>query len=321
MARRVTPGAAGLLVGGLLGLLALGPALRPGYLLSYDMVFVPDQPLTAMTLGTDGSVPRAVPNDLVVVLASHLLPGDVVQKILLLAVFVLGGWGVGRLLDRPLPATVATSVYLWNAYVLERLVIGHWAFLLGYAALPWVLGFARDVRDARPGALPRLALTLAVTGLTGSTGLVIAGALALVVLAWPPGVRRRGPALAVTALVVLGAASPWLIPALTRPGGLPTDPAGAAAFASRADTPLGVVGSVATLGGIWNSAMWPAERANVVVATVTLVLVVVCLGDGVPVLAPRLGTDRHSRCWRPRRRPSCCRSPPRCRCSTWRCVI
>ena len=97
MARRVTPGVAGLLVGGLLGLLALGPALRPGYLLSYDMVFVPDQPLTAMTLGTDGSVPRAVPNDLVVVLASHLLPGDVVQKILLLAVFVLGGWGVDLL--------------------------------------------------------------------------------------------------------------------------------------------------------------------------------------------------------------------------------
>ena len=84
------------------------------------MVFLPDQPLTAMTLGTDGSVPRAVPNDLVVVLASHLLPGDVVQKILLLAVFVLGGWGVGRLLDRPLPAAVAASAYLWNAYVLER---------------------------------------------------------------------------------------------------------------------------------------------------------------------------------------------------------
>jgi hypothetical protein len=245
------------------------------------MVFVPDQPLTAMTLGTDGSVPRAVPNDLVVVLASHLLPGDVVQKTLLLMVFVLGGWGVGRLLDRPLPAAVATAAYLWNAYLLERLVIGHWAFLLGYAALPWVLGFARGVREARPGALPRLALTLAVTGLTGSTGLVIAGAVALAVLVWPPGVRRRWRASAVTALVVLGAASPWLIPALTRPGGLPTDPAGVAAFASRADTPLGVLGSVATLGGIWNSAMWPAERANPVVAIVTLLLMLVCVAVGL----------------------------------------
>lgn len=275
------PSAVGLLLGGMLGVLALGPALRPGYLLSYDMVFVPDQPVTRMTLGTDGSVPRAVPNDLVVVLASHLLPGDVVQKILLLLVFALGGWGVGRLLDRPLPTAVATCAYLWNAYLLERLVIGHWAFLLGYAALPWVLGFARGVREARPGALPRLTVTLAITGLSGSTGLAIAGALALVVLAWPPGVRRRGRALAVTTLVVLGAASPWLIPSLTRPGGLPTDPAGVAAFASRADTPLGVLGSVATLGGIWNSAAWPAERANPVVATATLLLVLACLAAGL----------------------------------------
>jgi hypothetical protein len=278
---RSSTGAAGCLMGFVLGLLALGPALAPGYLLSYDMVFVPHQPLTAMVLGTDGSVPRAVPNDLVVVLASHLLPGDVVQKILLLAVFVLGGWGVGRLLDRPLPAVVATCAFVWNAYVLERLVIGHWAFLLGYAALPWVLGFARDVRQALPGALPRLALTLAVTGLAGSTALVLAGALALGLLAWPPGIRRHGRALVVTALVVVGAALPWLVPALTRPGGLPTDPAGAAAFASRADTPLGVVGSVATLGGIWNSAVWPGERTGPVVATVTLLLVLVCLATGL----------------------------------------
>jgi hypothetical protein len=268
------------LVGLCLGLLALGPALGPGYVLSYDMVAVPHQPLTALVLGTDGSVPRAVPNDLVVVLASHLLPGDVVQKILLLAVFGLGGWGIGRLLARPLPAVVATCVFLWNAYVLERLVIGHWAFLLGYAALPWVLDFARGVRESRRGALARLGLTLAVTGLAGSTALVLAGGLALVVLAWPSGVRRRGSALAVTVLVLIGASLPWLIPALTRPGGLPTDPAGATAFASRGDSPLGVLGSVATLGGIWNSAVWPAERANPVIATLTLLLVLGCLVSG-----------------------------------------
>jgi hypothetical protein len=274
----------GLLTGAALGVIALGPALAPGYLLSYDMVAVPHQPLTATVLGTDGSVPRAVPNDLVVVLASHLLPGDVVQKILLLAVFVLGGWGIGRLFDRPLPAVVATCAYLWNAYVLERLVIGHWAFLLGYAALPWVLDFGRGVRESRRGALPGLALTLAITGLAGSTALALAGGLALVLLAWPSGVRRRGSALAVTCLVLLGASLPWLIPALTRPGGLPTDPAAASAFASRADTPLGVVGSAATLGGIWNAAMWPAERSDPVIATVTLLLVLGCLVFGFPPL-------------------------------------
>ena len=58
----------GSLVGTLVGLVVLGPALAPGYTLHYDLVFVPDLPLSARTLGTDGSVPRAVPNDLVVAL-------------------------------------------------------------------------------------------------------------------------------------------------------------------------------------------------------------------------------------------------------------
>ena len=64
----------------------------------------------------------------------------------------------------------------------------------GYAALPWVLG----LRPGRPRGAARCrcrgcALTLAVTGLTGSTALVHRGrALVLVLLAWPPGVRRRG---------------------------------------------------------------------------------------------------------------------------------
>jgi len=29
--------------------------------------------------------------------------------------------------------------YGWNPYVAERLIIGQWALLIGYAGLPWVL--------------------------------------------------------------------------------------------------------------------------------------------------------------------------------------
>ena len=46
--RRAIPG---LLTGLCLGLLALGPGLRRGFLLSYDMVFVPRQPFTAALAG------------------------------------------------------------------------------------------------------------------------------------------------------------------------------------------------------------------------------------------------------------------------------
>ena len=134
--RRNIPG----LVAGLgLGLLALGPGLRRGFLLSYDMVFVPREPFAAAMPGL--APPRAMPSDLVIATVSRIMPADVAQKLVLLAVFVLGCAGVAALLDRePLLARLAGGVfYVWNPYVGERLIIGQWALLLGYAGLPWVL--------------------------------------------------------------------------------------------------------------------------------------------------------------------------------------
>src|SRR4029453_11632920 len=49
-----------------LAVLMLGPALGPGYLLSYDMVWVPDLALRSDFLGLGSALPRAVPSDAVV---------------------------------------------------------------------------------------------------------------------------------------------------------------------------------------------------------------------------------------------------------------
>jgi hypothetical protein len=54
-------------------------------------------------------------------------------------------------------------------------------------------------------------------------------------------------------LVVLSL--PWLLPSLLR--AVSTDPAGADAFAARADTPFGSVGSLLMLGGLWNAQTVP----------------------------------------------------------------
>ncbi|HEX4659955.1 MAG TPA: hypothetical protein VH307_21430, partial [Streptosporangiaceae bacterium] len=127
-------------------LLALGPGLGRGFLLSYDMVFVPRMPFSAALLGLTGGPPRAVPSDAVVAVASLALPADIVQKIVLLLIFVLACSGAAALLDSawgrgaPLLARLAAGVcYAWNPYVAERLLIGQWALLLGYAGLPWVV--------------------------------------------------------------------------------------------------------------------------------------------------------------------------------------
>ncbi|RFU43614.1 hypothetical protein DZF91_00185, partial [Actinomadura logoneensis] len=168
---RTRHGAAAL-TGLVLGLLALGPGLARGYLLSYDMVAVPRQPLTAMTFGLTGTLPRHVPSDAFVAALSAVVPGDLVQKALLLLVFVLGCAGAAALVPsrRLVPRLAAGACYVWNPYVAERLVLGHWALLLGYAALPWAVaaasadGTRRLVRALVPAAVGGFA-AMAVAGL------------------------------------------------------------------------------------------------------------------------------------------------------------
>ena len=67
----------GLVLGLALGLLALGQWLGRGFLLSYDMVFVPREPFSAALPGL--APPRAVPSDLTVAALSRILPADIVQ--------------------------------------------------------------------------------------------------------------------------------------------------------------------------------------------------------------------------------------------------
>ena len=277
----------GALIGLVLAAVALGPLLvARGYALVGDMVFVPRAPLDRSLLGVSAAVPRAVPSDLVAAGLSHLLPGDLVQRLLLVAVFVVAASGGARLLRGcPVGARAVSAVVLaWNPYVAERLALGQWAVLLGYAALPWVVVAAARLRAGEP-AWPALVLSLALAALTPTGGLV-AGATALLVVG-----GRRAVGVAAAWLVL---DLPWLLPALLRPGGLPSTPEGIAAFAARADTPLGVLGSVLGLGGIWNADAVPPGRGAAGLVPVTLLLlagvvwgVLLLLRGGVPLLPRR----------------------------------
>jgi hypothetical protein len=245
--RRYAAAFAGLL----LGLLALGPGLRRGFLLSYDMVFVPHESFAAALPGL--SPARNMPSDPVVAAASRILPADIVQKGFLLAIFVLGCAGVAALLDREhLVAQLAGGVfYAWNPYVGERLIIGQWALLLGYAGLPWVLRATLKPDLASPRGALRLILALLPAVIGGYTAMSIT---ALVIV--PAAVLTRSASRAAVALgcFVIGCL-PWLIPSLLHP--VYTDPAGVAAFAARADTPFGGFGSLLMLGGMWNAQTVP----------------------------------------------------------------
>jgi hypothetical protein len=243
-----------------LGLLALGPALRRGFLLSYDMVIVPREPFTATMFGLAGGPPRAVPSDAVLAAFSRIAPADIVQKLVLLSIFVLACGGAAALLERePWFARLAAGVfYAWNPFVAERLLIGQWALLLGYAGLPWALRAVIAGPVASWRGAGRLGLALLPAAVGGFAAMAISALVVVPAAALAPGgPARRRLMSAAAALAVLAVASlPWLIPSVLRT--VSADPAGIAAFAARADTPFGSLGSLLMLGGIWNAQAVPA---------------------------------------------------------------
>ncbi len=261
------------------------------------MLFVPREPFPAAVPGL--APPRAVPSDLVVAAASRILPADILQKLILLAIFVLACAGAAALLDRePLLARLAAGVfYAWNPYVAERLIIGHWALLLGYAALPWTLRaiLAPDLLSRRGAARLSLALIPAVIG--GFAALTITALLAIPAAILTGNPRRaaragdpRRPVLVLAALTV--GSLPWLIPSLLH--AVYVDPASVAAFAARADTPFGSLGSLLMLGGAWNAQTVPQAYGGpwsaLWLATVTVALAAYLLLTRTHPRWPGLGT-------------------------------
>ena len=262
----------GLVTGLCLGLLALGPGLRRGFLLSYDMVFVPREPFGAALPGL--APPRAVPSDLAIAAASRIMPEDIGQKLALLAIFALGCAGVAALLDRePLLARLAGGAfYVWNPYVGERLIIGQWALLLGYAGLPWVLRAVISPDEAPWRWTGRLCLSLVPAVIGGFAAMAITALVVVPATLLTRSTRRA----AITLAALIAGSLPWLIPALQHT--VYADPAGAAAFAARADTPFGSIGSLLMLGGAWNAQTVPKAYGGAWSALWLVVVIVALTG-------------------------------------------
>lgn len=295
------------LAGLVMGVVALGPALRPGFVLRYDMVFVPDPPVTWST----GGFPRAMPSDLVVALLSHVVPAVALQKLILIGIFLLAATGAAALVpgDRLVPRLATAVFYTWNVYLAQRLLLGQWALLLGYAGLPWAvravawrgpagLGAHGEGRGGLVVAEPvagrgpiggsirglvagfpwRLVVAMIPAAVGGFQAMLVTALAVVPVAATHPhrtsagssavAARLRGTAMAVAVLAVLSL--PWAVPALLSHA--VTDPAGVDAFAARADGPFGTLGSLLSLGGIWNREAGVPGQAAWLLATVRLVI-------------------------------------------------
>jgi hypothetical protein len=239
------------------------------------------------------SPPRATPQDFAVSLASHLFDGGLVVKALLVIGLWLAGWGAAGLVATALPSAgvggqfVAITLAIWNPYVAERLLQGHWSLLVGYGCLPWVATTMLRLRAGSSG-FPALAFWIALAGLT-PTGLMLAATVAVVCLCAPGAGRPRWLCAAAAMGSALAAALPWLT-ASALGSSLTSDPAatalGVAMFAPRAEPGLGTLLSLASLGGIWNGEAVPDSRATLFAVLSAAVLLGV-VAAGLPAVARR----------------------------------
>jgi len=284
-----------------LALIVTAPLLAPGYLLLRDAVSTPRSFLSDSALGLSEAAPRALPQDFVVALASGLIDGGVVVKTLLVAGLFLAGWGAARLTATVVPEAgmagqfVAVTITVWNPYVAERLLQGHWSLLVGYGCLPWVAAAMLRLRTSEAAGrsdVCALVFWIALAGLT-PTGLMLAATVAVACVFASGSGRPRWWCTAAGLGAAVLVALPWLAAAAVSDSLPSTQAEGVRAFAVRAEPVLGTLGSLASLGGIWNADAVPGSRTTlfvVIAAVVLLGTVAIGLPTVVrrPVAAPLL---------------------------------
>ncbi len=237
-----------------LAAVVLGPLLASlgggRYLLLRDAVATPRSYLTDTALGLGSGAARATPQDWLLAVGSRVVDGGVLVTAVLLAALIAAGWGFGRCALAVLEAVglragigaglAASTVGVWNPFVAERLLQGHWSLMTGYAAIGWIVVVGLRMRGRRQ--LGAFAVCLAAGGLTptGAVFALIAGLIAAP--------RRWAWLLGMFVL----AAAPWLYPSLVSGSGVRADPASVAVFAAGAEAGPGTLGSLVGLGGIWN---------------------------------------------------------------------
>ncbi len=257
-----------------LAMFLLGPALGPGYILSYDMVWVPHLALRSDFLGLGTALPRAVPSDAVVAVLDNVVPAQVLQKLALLLPLVAAGTGVARLVGGSTTARLtAVTLAVWNPFTAERLGIGHWTVLVGYGVLPWLVLAGREARSS--GRMPaRMWALTAIGSLSASAGIV--SALGLLVSGWSSPRRLARADLTLLACAVAGNA-PWLVAGLLHAGS--AEGAGASVFALHPEGHLPAPLAALGLGGIWNAQVVPGSRTTFL-AWVSLLLLLVLAATG-----------------------------------------
>lgn len=216
-----------------LGVLVVAPWTR-GSVLLLDWVAGPQE------LIVQGTAPPAMP--LHVVLSA--VPPQVAAWLAILAYFPLAGAGAAAMVGGSRWRRYGAALFMvCNPVVIDRLRVGHIAFLLGLAVLPWLVASLRQARERGGAVRPAAWFALAV-GMCAATGW-LAVVVVLVVGLLP---RPRWRDLARCAVVLAAGAMVAVYPLVLRLTGAPVDSIPAPALSTR-----GGLWAALTLRGFWRS--------------------------------------------------------------------
>lgn len=214
----------------------LWPFLLPhdGMLALRDMVVIDRPALSENALGWGNLPARNAPQDGLLAIIGQIIPAPWTVRVALLAAAIGGAVGAARLGQSQWQRIAAITVTLWNPFVVERLLQGHWSLVIAAWLVPLLLGQGRLV-------------ALWVASIT-PTGAVLSAVIAAVSA---PTRRLRLVVMAISAVLFL----PWLLPSMIAPPAGVTD-----VFFPRAEGYVGRLGAFVGLGGIWNAEVIPPSR-------------------------------------------------------------
>ena len=278
--------------------LVLWQMLLPGYILTLDMVFTPK---IKIFIGQD-LIYNTLPVKYFLQLVNFILPGWVIQKIVLFLLFFLIGW-LGYLFiptAKKLGANYWAGIFLMaNPFVYERFLAGHWMHLMAYSFLAPFSFFA--IKLSKSPNLKNtfgLAVCLILIGLFSLHFLVMALILALfyyfAVIANFIFKKRYFELkklisyLALVGFILFLASSYWLIPYFSNLQKMPASnfsEADWSTFKTAGDLQFGTTINILGLYGFWgeyqpwaNYFLWPKANLGWLV-----ILAIILLLSGVGI--------------------------------------
>ncbi len=238
-------------VGLVLGLLVVLPWVAGGYVLLLDWVSGPSSTISPGLYGLSDNALDAMPWRLGIEAMRTVFGAQATSWLIVLLPFPIAAAGAAHLMRMGrLPSYAAAIAAVCTPVVVDRVMAGHVAYLLGISLLPWLLSSALNARTQQRWFSARTAGWYALAIAVSPHMAWIGGVVLLLVTLLPRMSVRDVVRLLLTGLAAAGI---YAYAAVVVLSGVPTLRIGAAdleAFAT-ASGPGGILPTVLTLHGFW----------------------------------------------------------------------